>query len=734
MTRSAWLPSAASAAGLAALTAWICAPLLPCLADCLVDYRTLRGGSLGAVELADARLNAWILAWDHHALRSQPAALFDANIYYPARNALAASEHLLGIALPLWPVGLAGGGAVLVHQLAVIGSFLVLGLTTFGLVRWITGSPSAAFLAGVAALLMPWRYSELSHVQLLSAHWFPWVWLLVARILYGDRVRAAGLGLAAVASLQVLSSFYLAYFLLLSCALLGGVLALCWGLRRDACIALALAALPPGLLLAASARPYLAWRHSTGFEPISGLFDSVPLADALRLVGPGLPPTAYPFPVSYALPLAVFGLALLALWPGRGDAARRARGLGLGLGLASAVAWVLVLGRELSWGESTFPLPARWLAAWIPGFENLRSPLRWAIVPGMAFPVLAGIGAWRLAAGLSAWVERRSGGHRAVVPACTLALAAAVLASSPTAQLPREPAWPDPGAQAAYAALARLPEGPVLEIPWPLAHSRNLDLASRYMLGSTLHWRPLLNGTSGYYPRSWNLIAELARRLPSQQALAQLRRVVDLRWIVVHRDGLSREERVAWADAARRGALRVGPARGGVQIFELEPAPGDGAWMERLLDEGPRARSFAGLPRTPLRLSAESGRLEAEIPRTFFFRGANRFPRLVPLRIHNHTALAWPGFDVDPEGLLRLRYSFRANGRELPAESAPLIVDVPPESSLSTTASVRPPARGGRYRLVLDLVQQLDGELRELPLAPVEAVVEVAEAQLAGAP
>ena len=43
----------------------------------------------------DVRLIVWTLAWDNHAILSGVRALFDANIFYPARLTLAYSEPLI---------------------------------------------------------------------------------------------------------------------------------------------------------------------------------------------------------------------------------------------------------------------------------------------------------------------------------------------------------------------------------------------------------------------------------------------------------------------------------------------------------------------------------------------------------------------------------------------------------------------------------------------------------------
>ncbi|MEA2417400.1 MAG: hypothetical protein QOI58_4057, partial [Thermoanaerobaculia bacterium] len=46
----------------------------------------------------DPYITTWILDWDWHATFHQPGKLFQANIFYPAKYALAFSENLYGIA------------------------------------------------------------------------------------------------------------------------------------------------------------------------------------------------------------------------------------------------------------------------------------------------------------------------------------------------------------------------------------------------------------------------------------------------------------------------------------------------------------------------------------------------------------------------------------------------------------------------------------------------------------
>src|SRR5919201_43879 len=77
----------------------------------------------------DARLIIWTLAWDNHALLGGVRSLFDANIFYPARDALAYSEHLFGISLFTLPVYAATMTHVLAYNIVWHQSYVLAALS-----------------------------------------------------------------------------------------------------------------------------------------------------------------------------------------------------------------------------------------------------------------------------------------------------------------------------------------------------------------------------------------------------------------------------------------------------------------------------------------------------------------------------------------------------------------------------------------------------------------------------
>ena len=88
----------------------------------------------GVTDRPDGRLNAWILAWDVHALTHDPGRLFQAPIFHPLPDALAFSENLLLPAVLSAPA-LALGGPVLGYNVALLASLAVSGLGAQLLVR-----------------------------------------------------------------------------------------------------------------------------------------------------------------------------------------------------------------------------------------------------------------------------------------------------------------------------------------------------------------------------------------------------------------------------------------------------------------------------------------------------------------------------------------------------------------------------------------------------------------------
>ncbi len=171
-------------------------------------------------DIGDPLLNTWILAWDSHALLTDPLNLFKANIFYPLPNTLAYSEHLFSTALLALPLQLISAEPIVAYNLSLLATFP---LAAFGMylliLRW-TRQRSAAFIAGLIFAFAPYRFAAIAHLQLLTFQWLPFVLLSLDMMLdkkgsssfrpeAGDRKPII---LMIFLILQLLASWYLALY------------------------------------------------------------------------------------------------------------------------------------------------------------------------------------------------------------------------------------------------------------------------------------------------------------------------------------------------------------------------------------------------------------------------------------------------------------------------------------------------------------------------------------------
>ena len=155
----------------------------------------------------------------------------------------------------------------------------------------------------------------------------------------------------------------------------------------------------------------------------------------------------------------------------------------------------------------------------VPVWSLLRAPARFGALVALALSVLAGIGL----AGLLPKVKRP-----AVVAAVVGALACVELGAMPW---DLRDAVPVPSV---YRVLAKAPEGGVAEFPFffrPIDFHRH----SIYMLYSTNHWHPIVNGYSDYIPDDFKAMAVPVSSFPAWEAL-KLIQAHGARYVVFHLD------------------------------------------------------------------------------------------------------------------------------------------------------------------------------------------------------
>ena len=106
----------------------------------------------------------------------------------------------------------------------------------------------------------------------------------------------------------------------------------------------------------------------------------------------------------------------------------------------------------------------------------------------------------------------------------------------------------------AYRTLADLPKAPTIELPY-WATSPEFHRHAEYMLASTAHWQPLINGYSDHIPQDFRDAAPTLNSFPSKEAFALLE-PLGARYVVVHLDLMNAENR---ADIIRRLDVEYAP-------------------------------------------------------------------------------------------------------------------------------------------------------------------------------
>jgi len=496
---------------------------------------------LGMTDRPDGRLNAWILAWDVHALAHEPGRLFQAPAFHPLKDVLAFSENLLLPAVLSAPFQW-WSGPVLAYNAVLLLSLLVSGLGAQALVRRVTGDRFAAFVAGALFAAGAHRWIRLAHLHAQVTLFMPFALLALDRFWEDRRLRGALL-VGGLLALQGLSSVYVGAITALFLAAAVLVMALAGLPKRDA-LKLVLGFALAGALLLPVVRPYLRMRATQGIEftleevrTYATTLESYAAAGT-RLYGAltqrHLDPervqdTLFPGVVTLSL-----GLAGIAVAP------RRYRAVAVA---ASVVAVVFSLGPATSF--------YRFLHEHLVLVRGVRALSRFSLVPVLCLSVLVGL----FLAGQRRWLQ----------------VAALVVALLESSQVPLSyDRWEGPGEAARW--LAGRP-GAVVVLPIG-------EDDTRAMLAGVAHWRPLVNGDSGFVPRPYARVLELLAA-PLGEDGRRLLRAVGVRHLVSRRE----EPMAEVARFSDGGVYEIPPGDSASVVTPGRPVAT--LWSERtLLDMG----------------------------------------------------------------------------------------------------------------------------------------------------
>jgi hypothetical protein len=475
-------------------------------------------GTAGRIDTNDGRQAVWTVAWVARALVLDPRGVYDANIFYPHRNTLTYLEPNLfvgGLAIPAW---WATENPYFTYNFIVLLSFVVAQIGMYALVRHLTQSREGAAVAAVSFAFCPYVFSHIPHSQLLMTAGLPLALLAMHRFIE-QRTAGRAVTLGLVVAAEALSCGYYGVFLALMLVPALPYYAVAGGLWRERCFWIG--TVGAGLLAVGIVLPFF-WpvielQRTTGF--------SRPLEESLRWSATWRSYLASPaFAHRWRLPwLGEWGEVL---YPG--TVATVLGLIGFVIGCAQAkrrnqrnhVIFYGALGAFGVWA-SLGPRAGLYSLLYhlVPVFSLLHAPSRLGLLLTLVLAVYAGF-----AVAVFFRKRRRTALMAGVLVLVTLAdlnVAPLFLADAP--RLP-----------AAYQSLAKWPYGPVAEFPF---FYRRVDYHrhAEYMLWSTFHWRPLVNGYADYMPPDFRAMTVPVSSFPNPESFKILQGL-RVRYVVFHLD------------------------------------------------------------------------------------------------------------------------------------------------------------------------------------------------------
>jgi hypothetical protein len=478
-------------------------------------------------DIGDPLFSIWRIAWVSHQIVRDPLRLFDGNMFHPERLTLTYSDSVIVPALMSAPLFWIGVHPVLIYNLLLLSGFVFSGVTMFLLARALTGRIDAAMIAGALFAVYPYRYEHYPHLELEMTMWMPLCLWALHRTLAGGMLRD-GLATGLTFALQMLSSLYYGLFLALYLIPVGGALWLARGRPGRPLRALAAGAALAALLVSPVIYAYTANKAMVGDRGVPAVqFYSAEGPDYLKphfrsLLYGRWSDDGHPERQLFPRVMPVV-LAATALWPPLSV-----------VRIAYALALVVAVDGSFGLNGGYYP----WLYTYVEPYRGLRVPARFSMLVGLTLSLLAGYGAARI---LQRWPRQR-------LPLTAVMLGLIVLEAMP--RMPLERVWKSP--PPIYASISGEPAAVLAEFPMPTAPVAYF-FDTRYLYFSTFHWHPIVNGNSGYFPKSYEELIKRELDFPSDSAVEYLRtRGVD--YVAVHGAFIDREkfERIVAALAMRQ--------------------------------------------------------------------------------------------------------------------------------------------------------------------------------------
>jgi hypothetical protein len=505
----------------------------------------------------DAYFSIWRIGWIAHALATAPLHVFDANIFHPTTTTLAFSDATMLEGILGAPLFWLGAPPVLVYNLLLLAGFAGSGVAMFVLARHLTGSDGPALVAAAIFTMLPYRIEHFMHLELQWAMFIPLTFWALHRAVESGSWRW-GVGAGLFLWLQILACVYYGAFL-----------------------AMTLVVFVPLLWLHNRQQPLSTVIPAVGATVAVALMLTIPFALPYRAAAADLGGRSLEEVARYsARPESYFATTTLSwMWGWTADrwGASELRLFPGALALILAASASLrrprrpvllylltgALALELSFGVNGALY--RFLIAHVDALRGFRSPSRFGIIASCALAMLAAFGTDALVTRL-----RDRARPRAWLVPLLLALMLVDAGNRPMSLTPADPATPPD----VYKVIRGAAPGAVVELPMPDL-SRLPGWDPFYEAWSLWHWKPLVNGYSGYHPQDYLVTLLRMLSFPDDASIGRLR-AHDVRYVVVHRSFYDQDQYAAlMLRLAGRSEFKPWGAykdlNGMADIFELIP-------------------------------------------------------------------------------------------------------------------------------------------------------------------
>ena len=468
----------------------------------------------------DPLLSIWRISWIAHILPESPANLLNGNIFYPEKRTLAYTDSVLLEGLAGAPFIWTGVSPVTTYNVLLLLSIALSGWAMWRYAFYLTEHNGASILAGIVFAFVPYRFDHMHHLELQATIFLPLTLLYFERTLETGSRRNAALMMASYVA-EVFSCIYYSIFLATALAPIAAMRL--WKMPADARRRVVAAIMPAAIVGLIVVAPY-AYAYTLNRMTLGDRLESdIRLYSAT--LGNYLATTAAN--VTHGGWSAHFGQSERYLFPGVLAIALAALGLYSIDRRRATLVTVAAIGLVISLGlNSPF---YQFLRALVLPYRGLRAPARASI---LVFLALGALGAY-------GWARLMRGRSKSMTTVATVVMAAALLVEFRTTMdrwltVPSAPAD-------VYRWLAAQPRSVVAEVPFARADELHQIHDGLYMFNSTWHWQPIVNGYSGFFPKSFMDLAEHTATFPDDQSIAYLKaRGVD--FIVIHGNLMTPEQ------------------------------------------------------------------------------------------------------------------------------------------------------------------------------------------------